>query len=80
MLVEEVGTALQLSPIELGHELQVGPRRGHTPGDLLLAHSRVVHMDIQAAPICARRAANQLERPARGHESDRPLAVAREIQ
>eukprot|EP00969_Alexandrium_andersonii_P269393 11906734-Alexandrium_andersonii.AAC.1 len=37
-------------------------------------------MDIQAAPIRARRAANQQERFARGDESDRPLAVVREIK
>eukprot|EP00969_Alexandrium_andersonii_P279923 12374175-Alexandrium_andersonii.AAC.1 len=40
MLVEEAGAALQLSPIKLGHELQAGPRRRYTPGDLLLVHLR----------------------------------------
>eukprot|EP00969_Alexandrium_andersonii_P290383 12835025-Alexandrium_andersonii.AAC.1 len=77
MLVEKAGTALQLSPIELGHDLQAGPRGGHAPGDVLLAHPRAIRVDGQAAPIRARRAANKQERPARGDESGRLLAVAR---
>eukprot|EP00969_Alexandrium_andersonii_P141616 6262524-Alexandrium_andersonii.AAC.1 len=37
-------------------------------------------MGIQAAPVRAWRAANQQERPARGDEADRLLAVAREVE
>eukprot|EP00969_Alexandrium_andersonii_P148930 6585143-Alexandrium_andersonii.AAC.1 len=69
-----MSAALQLSPTKLGRKLQVGPRRRHTPGDLLLVHPQVVRVDIPATPIRAWRAANQQERPARGDESDRPLA------
>eukprot|EP00969_Alexandrium_andersonii_P302128 13355118-Alexandrium_andersonii.AAC.1 len=79
--MEGAGTALQLSPIQLGHKLQVDPRSGHAPGDLLLIHSRLLmDMEIQAAPIRAWWAANQQERLARSDKSDRPLAVAREVK
>eukprot|EP00969_Alexandrium_andersonii_P066006 2911661-Alexandrium_andersonii.AAC.1 len=58
----------------------MGPRRRRAPGDLPLVHPGVVHVDVQATPIRAWRAADEQERPARGDEPDRPLAVSRVVE
>eukprot|EP00969_Alexandrium_andersonii_P368935 15474009-Alexandrium_andersonii.AAC.1 len=80
VLMEEVGATLQLGPVELRRELQVGPRGRRASSDLLLVYPRVVDMDVQAAPIRAWRAANQQEGPARGNEPTCPLTVPREAK
>eukprot|EP00969_Alexandrium_andersonii_P062513 2753563-Alexandrium_andersonii.AAC.1 len=57
--MEKVGVPLQLSPVELRRELQMDLRGRSAPGDLLLVHPWLVHINVQAAPIGTRRAANQ---------------------
>ena len=59
MLVEEVATPPELIKVQCHHELQVGACSSDPFFHHLGMHPRVVKVNVQPAPIGARRAANE---------------------